>query len=68
MTTAIKLPQFQGKSLIREPKIDSADFLEGDFGRAVLEEYKGIARADLERLREFVRPDLLTNLEKVVRK
>lgn len=48
MKTEVKLPEFQGKSLIREPKIELADFLVGPFGEAVLEEYQGRAEADYD--------------------
>ncbi len=41
----IQLPEFQGIPLIKIPEyIPKVDFLRGDFGKAVLEEYK--ARAD----------------------
>ena len=44
---ANKLPEFKGKPLIEIPAfIPSANFLEGDFGKAVLEEYQGRAKAD----------------------
>lgn len=42
-----KLPEFNGKPLIDIPKsIPTANFLEGDFGKAVLEEYKGRVKSD----------------------
>ena len=47
MQTQTKLPEFKGKPLIELPKnIPSANFLEGEFGKAVLEEYKERALKD----------------------
>ena len=44
---ANKLPEFKGKPLIEVPAfIPSANFLEGDFGKAVLKEYRGRANKD----------------------
>jgi len=44
---ADKLPPFPGKPLIEIPVfIPTANFLEGDFGKAVLEEYQGRSKAD----------------------
>jgi hypothetical protein len=41
------LPKFNGKPLIEIPAfIPSANFLEGDFGQAVLKEYNGKAEKD----------------------
>jgi len=49
MTEQTKLPEFHGKPLIKIPKnIPRADFLREDFGKAVLEEYKGRASLDYE--------------------
>ncbi|MBS3080489.1 hypothetical protein J4221_03385 [Candidatus Pacearchaeota archaeon] len=42
-----KLPEFQGKPLIKIPEdIPQADFLRGDFGKAVLEEYNARVKED----------------------
>lgn len=42
-----KLPQFEGNPLIEIPEfISSANFLEGDFGKAFLQEYQGRVRED----------------------
>ncbi|MEM5782064.1 MAG: hypothetical protein QXD43_02605 [Candidatus Aenigmatarchaeota archaeon] len=42
-----KLPKFEGRPLIEIPKsIPSINFLGGDFGKAVLQEYKQIAETD----------------------
>jgi hypothetical protein len=48
MATKTKtLPEFKGKPLIEIPEIiPVVNFLEGNFGRVVLEEYKGRAKAD----------------------
>ncbi len=47
MQTQAKLPRFTGKPLIEiSETVPVANFLTGDFGKAVLEEYKGRARAD----------------------
>jgi|SRR3989344_2923252 len=52
MVAKTKLPEFRGKPLIEVPKtIPQADFLQGDFGREVLEEYQGRVKADYENLR-----------------
>jgi len=49
MATRTKLPEFKGKSLIEIPKnVPQADFLRGDFGKAVLEEYKGRVSQDYD--------------------
>lgn len=48
MNTAT-LPKFKGKPLINsQERILEADFLGGDFGKAVLEEYQGRVKADYE--------------------
>ena len=45
--TRVKLPEFKGKPLIEMPKsVPTANFLEGDFGKAVHSEYKGRAERD----------------------
>lgn len=42
-----KLPEFRGKPLIEVPAfIPSINFLEGDFGKAVLKEYQGRVKTD----------------------
>ena len=42
-----KLPEFKGKALIEIPSfVPQIGFLEGDFGKAFLEEYQGKARTD----------------------
>ena len=42
-----KIPEFKGTLLIEIPAfIPSVNFLEGDFGKAVLEEYRGRAKKD----------------------
>ena len=47
MATKTKLPVFQGKPLVEIPAvIPSADFLGGDFGKPVLEEYNGRVKSD----------------------
>ena len=47
METKTKLPQFKGKPLIEIPAfIPTIGFLEGEFGKAVLEEYQGRVKAD----------------------
>jgi hypothetical protein len=47
MGTKTKLPEFKGKPLIEIPAfIPTANFLEGDFGKAVLKEYQGRVKAD----------------------
>lgn len=47
METKTKLPQFKGKPLIEISEfIPQIGFLEGDFGKAVLEEYQGRMKAD----------------------
>lgn len=45
--TTTTLPAFKGKSLIEIPvDIPQANFLEGDFGKAVLDDYKRITKSD----------------------
>ena len=47
MQTQTKLPAFKGKPLIEIPKeVPTIGFMEGDFGQAVLEEYKGRISSD----------------------
>lgn len=47
METISKLPTFKGKPLIEIPEfIPQAGFLEGNFGKTFLEEYKGRVKAD----------------------
>jgi len=47
METISKLPTFKGKPLIEIPEfIPQAGFLEEDFGKAFLEEYKGRVKSD----------------------
>ena len=42
METKTKLPEFKGKALIEVPRnIPQADFLSGDFGKAVFGENQG---------------------------
>src|SRR3989304_9360456 len=42
-----RLPQFKGKALVEIPEnIPQAGFLEGDFGKAFLDEYKGRVKSD----------------------
>ena len=46
-TQTAKLPEFKGKPLIEIPEfIPQIGFLEGDFGKAFLNEYQGRAKAD----------------------
>lgn len=43
----VKLPRFNGRSLVKMPRsVLSTNFLEGDFGKAVLKEYEERAEAD----------------------
>ena len=47
MITRTKLPKFKGKPLIEIPKeIPTIGFLEGDFGKEFLKEYKGRVNSD----------------------
>ena len=43
------LPKFEGKPLIKNPSdIPQADFLAGDFGKAVLKEYQGRVKQSIK--------------------
>ena len=46
METKTKIPEFQGKPLITPGYIPEADFLRGEFGKAVLEEYNARVKED----------------------
>src|SRR3989344_5025581 len=51
MLIKTKLPEFKGKPLIEIPEnIPAIGFMEGDFGEAVLEEYKGRVEKDYNNL------------------
>ena len=52
MQIQVKLPKFTGKPLIEIPEtIPVVNFLTGDFGKAVLEEYQARVKADYENAR-----------------
>jgi hypothetical protein len=64
MTQKTKLPEFYGKPVIEKPKdVPQADFLSGDFGRAVFEEYKERTNIDYDNLSAL---DVLSYSEGIV--
>ena len=58
-TQTAKLPKFEGKLLIKTPVfISQIGFLEGNFGKAFLEEYKGRIKADYKNVSALLTPPL----------
>ena len=53
-TKTYKLPKFIGKPLIELPKsVPQANFLEGDFGKAVLKEYSERVKSDYDSVKDL---------------